>query len=272
MDETTFIDACARGKLNVVRIQLNLGVNVNCIKLPSQQTGLFEAADSGHSDVVQLLLQHNAEVDRRNQWGLTPLAIAALNGNVDIIHILHGNGAEIDAANNKKFTPLHQAASRGHVAATEALLQYGANIEAHQNKGDFTPLQQAAWNNQVAIIEVLLKHGADLHAKTKENDTALHIAAYAGRIEACRALLQLGLSPDDVKCNGNTPICEARDQNKQETVDFFLEYTGRKVEEMPQQSTELQSTQQTTTTVVVNTGGQEQNKKSAGNTFVCQVL
>lgn len=62
-------------------------------------TPLHAAAARGHSVVVDLLLQNDADVDGMNAYGNTPLHIACLNGHKSVcIELLYRN-ANINAIN-----------------------------------------------------------------------------------------------------------------------------------------------------------------------------
>jgi len=60
---TPLIDACAGGHIEIVRLLLEHGAQVN--KKVGSQTPLFVAAKNGHTKAVELLLDHGAEMEPR---------------------------------------------------------------------------------------------------------------------------------------------------------------------------------------------------------------
>lgn len=89
------------------------------------------------------------------------------------------------------------AAKSDRVEVIALLVELGAAVDADPYRG--TPLAWAAVNGRTASIRELVALGADLNRRGTfggpdhgEGVTALHLAAQAGRIEAARALLELG--------------------------------------------------------------------------------
>jgi len=91
--------ACKEGDLELVKafIQRDATV-VNTSKADTGITPLYIAAENGHTEIVQLLLQHHANKDLHLISGFTPLLIAARNGHTDVVQTLLDNGADKEAA------------------------------------------------------------------------------------------------------------------------------------------------------------------------------
>ncbi len=53
-------------------------------------------------------------------------------------------------------------------------------------------------------------HPGQIHAKNRAGDTALHLAAAAGRMECLEALLEFGADPGATSANGDTPLARAK--------------------------------------------------------------
>ena len=79
----------------------------------------------GQTDIVELLLQHDAKPNQTNAEGQTPLHIAAETGRSDIIDLLRGKGADIGRRDDDAFDALQIAAGAGHLDATITLLTWG---------------------------------------------------------------------------------------------------------------------------------------------------
>ena len=74
-----------------------------------EKTNLHEAAKSGQLEVVKLLIQIGANVNAMDSKGRTPLHSAAINGNLDIVKLLLKNGAKKNVEDEDDETPLSWA-------------------------------------------------------------------------------------------------------------------------------------------------------------------
>ena len=154
---------------------------------------LHLAAGHGISLTVQALLQAGESVDTRyEQHDCTALHEAAYFGHSNVIEVLLDHKANIEARSSMQWTALHKAALYGHVDAVRMLCQRGANIEAGIPEHQVTPLHYAVRNGNVAVIRELVKWGADLNAPLIEGDTPLDYAIKHRRKVAQAVLRELG--------------------------------------------------------------------------------
>ena len=103
-------------------------------------TALYEAANRGHKEVVQLLLQGGAEPDKGNNLGWTPLHIAVANNLRDVAQLLLENGADPHVADDYDgWTPLHAATNNGQKSMVKILIDGGADPNK-ASKAGMTPL------------------------------------------------------------------------------------------------------------------------------------
>lgn len=67
---------------------LERGADVNTVESVKRSTILHCACEKGCEDIVELLLKYNADVNRKNSQGRTPLMEACKNGHKEIVKIL----------------------------------------------------------------------------------------------------------------------------------------------------------------------------------------
>jgi ankyrin repeat protein len=118
-----------------------------------------------------------------------------------------------------------------HHASLELLLQAGANVNAickDANGLEHTSLMAACRGSCcIAPVRILLAHGADPALQTSTGDTALHIAARAGRLECCKVLLQAaGCEPDVRSSKGFTPLALAVHEGHVRVVELLHKQWG----------------------------------------------
>ena len=142
-DETVLMAACAarrgthgvqRPDLDTARLILKAGADVNL------GSALFRAAYCNHVDVVRLLLEFRAEVDRRDKWGKTPLIAAAKEGHDECVRVLLDAGAAVDASEENGKGALYYACSAGHTSTVQLLLERGADVSARHGRDPFRPV------------------------------------------------------------------------------------------------------------------------------------
>jgi len=141
--------------------------NVQC---HVKNTPLHSAAFYGDVEMVQELLDLEADVNVRNDRGETPLHYtsrtpSATCHNIPTFQILLGNvaellldrGADINTWNNVGRTPLHSAVDSGCIEVVRVLLEHGANVGAEDEQGR-TPFTLA--EGQDEMMKLLSEHGA----------------------------------------------------------------------------------------------------------------
>lgn len=70
---------------------------------------LCVAANRSFVDIVRLLLEHGALVNRKDRFGMTPLHYAAVNCNKEMISLLRSQGAYLDVETHKGKRPFDLA-------------------------------------------------------------------------------------------------------------------------------------------------------------------
>lgn len=90
--------------------------------------------DPDRQSMTALLLEHGADVHRRDESGRTPLHYAARVG-AQAVEMLLLAGASVNAQADNGRTPLHVAVERGSVSAAEALLRAGADASIRDSQG-----------------------------------------------------------------------------------------------------------------------------------------
>ena len=142
--------ACGAGNLEVVKLMVQLGVDVN-VRAAKGATPLHYAAHNGNVQLVRDLVALGADPNQKeHQAGGTPMHWASLGGHTDAMHIMAQMGGNVNAEASDLSSPLHWASSNGHLDVVQKLVDLGANLLAVCNK-DRTPLRWAALNGHVEV-------------------------------------------------------------------------------------------------------------------------
>ncbi|KAK0710818.1 ankyrin repeat-containing domain protein, partial [Lasiosphaeris hirsuta] len=108
--------------------------------------------------------------------------------------------------------PMHQAAQNGNLETVKVLIDAGAKATPEDDSFDTdtpSPFWLACAAGKLDIVELLLKpeHKANVNfAVGRSGKTALHAAAYGGRTEIARLLLEKGCNIDAKEEDGWTAL------------------------------------------------------------------
>jgi ankyrin repeat protein len=194
-----------------------------------EETPLHIAARFGPVEMVELLISMKADVKATAYNGFTPLHMAEAK---DIAALLITAGAELDKRDNWGNTPLQKAALFRRTPVVEAILESGypcdltsavmlgkrelairlvrdapATLKPKQPTasldGGSTPLAVAAGQGDLELVKVFLDAGADVNDGTLMpnaggNATALTNAVWGGHKEVVELLLRRGAATDVV--------------------------------------------------------------------------
>ncbi|KFV05221.1 Ankyrin repeat and SOCS box protein 3 [Tauraco erythrolophus] len=249
------------GSLESVRVLLEAGADPNEVTTEAT-TALFLAVENEHVDVVKLLLQHGANVKGPHSWsgwnslhqasfqgcteimkillekgaseecvddfGITPLFVAAQYGQLESLRLLISHGADINCQAKDRATPLLIAAQEGHTECVELLLSKGADPNLYCNEEDWQlPVHAAAEMGHEKILELLIPVTDRICDKGEGKVSPVYSAVYGGNKECLEMLLKEGYSPDAQEClnfDCRSPMCMVFQKEYFNFIDIFLKY------------------------------------------------
>jgi len=230
---TPLILAVQNGRFEASRLLLQHDAKVNG-KDNKGRTALDWALSKSDVGAIHLLLEYGANVNHHeSEFGLTPLILAVLNGRVETLRLLLQHNAEVDGKDNKGRTALYRALSNNNVGAIRLLLEYGAIVNQHESEFGSTPLIQAVQTGHVDIVRLLLQHNADVEAADLEGDRALHWALYDGNLEMVRVLLERGADVHALAGFNQTPLKIALKDGYRDIAQLLLKYGARAEGDVP---------------------------------------
>ncbi len=143
---------------------------------------IFDLSALGYvGQLSALLALEPKSVHEYSGDGFTALHIASYFGQHDVVSLLLNQGADVDkvAMNGSDLTALQSAVSRLHVDVVKTILDYKPDLNVKM-LGGFTPLMMAAALGSSEIVGVLIVKGADKSICAADGRDAAGFAVSAG--------------------------------------------------------------------------------------------
>jgi ankyrin repeat protein len=205
------LQAAASGDTESVALLLKNGKGVD-VTDELGWTPLLHAVAAQSAPTVTLLLEAKANVNHLAQKGVSPLMVAAVTGNRDLVDLLLSRGANKALANGL-----------GQTAGTIALASAAGDIAAKLGASADTAtshrlLAAAAARKDAVAIKALLDKGtpAARPVNAPGDTPAIVVAACTGDVDVLKLLLERGAKVDEADSAGVTPLiasalCNRRD-------------------------------------------------------------
>jgi ankyrin repeat protein len=155
---------------------------------------LIQATKQGDCDQLHKYLNMGADVNARDESGLTPLIWASVKGNAYAAQILLERGANANARNSLGDTALMWASIMGHEPVVELILENNADVNFKSKKNGVTALMAAAAKGHDDVVRILINHGAEVDLKDSNQNSALMLATVKGFPGVVNVLLAAGAS------------------------------------------------------------------------------
>lgn len=112
-------------------------------KIKAPAMNIFAAALTGNIEAINGHIKAGTSLDQKDDFGSTPLIIAATFGRNDVAIALINAGADLNLKSNDGSTPLHTAAFFCRTEVVNALLEKGADKTLKNSYGS-TPFESVA--------------------------------------------------------------------------------------------------------------------------------
>lgn len=225
-NDIALIAAVRNHNYDAVRVLLDRGANPN-VRIAGG-SAFSQAVVSSNINMINLLLEHGADVNAGGPQGRTLLVTAVMGGNVGVLNALLGApGINVNARDASGKTALFFAVEWGNVAAVRRLCGIeGIDVNLGYENGT-TVLMVAVRSGNIQIASALL--GArGINVNLHENGrgaTALMLAAYWGRSEMVSLLLGVpGIEKNAIDRDGNTALIVAAMRDHSAAVNQLLKY------------------------------------------------
>eukprot|EP00744_Colponema_vietnamica_P023415 GILI01033855.1.p1 GENE.GILI01033855.1~~GILI01033855.1.p1 ORF type:complete len:411 (+),score=54.81 GILI01033855.1:40-1233(+) len=210
--------AALEGNLEAVKAHIQSGMDLNDNSGYGFYTPLHRAIERGNVEIALALMEGGCMVDKINRDGQRPLHLAALKGLTPVVKALIAAQCVVTACDSDGSTALHIAAKKGFPDIVDLLIEASYSLETRDLLGD-TALILSISFRRPDISKRLIAAGSDVNAGSEkgmplmlalgqpdvlialldsqrcnfnvanaEGNTALHVAASNGWIEALKVL------------------------------------------------------------------------------------
>jgi ankyrin repeat protein len=170
---------------------------------------LLEAgADPDKPVAVQM---HNASMCCDPKANATPFYRAAVAADVEAIKAMLPYNPDFAWVPSSIKTGPRQPGDTGGKTALMVAMNGGKGVGMAGGPGDIRegiapPFREVSNRNPADAVKVLLEAGADPDAKTPDGDSALHLAAFAGKMDIVRVLVEGGANANLKDAAGKTAL------------------------------------------------------------------
>jgi ankyrin repeat protein len=146
--------------------------------------------------LADVFITHGADVNRTRLDGRTPLTLALRSGRTELAALLRKHGAQ------KVATPADRlvgACLRADDNMARALVADHPELIPPRDREDQLAVHQAAREGRAEALALMHEMGFDLKVAGEHGETALHLAAWHGRLASLKTLLLAGVSVNAVE-------------------------------------------------------------------------
>lgn len=222
---TALTAAAESGHVEIVKLLLAKGA---VIQREGGSSALYRAAAEGHLEIVQLLCEHGAMINYLGGGNLSVLHIAVRNRHLEVAeYLLETWGADASTVADDGWTALDYSVF--HIETLQVFLAHGTYREIYFQASSRT-LCHAILRSRMVAASMLINHGADVNAEYIANEdewplafTPLILAAISGKYEI---VALLGLNDADVEGRtdaGETALMFAAAKGYLSIVEYLVE-------------------------------------------------
>ena len=155
-------------------------------------SALMFAGLKGDAKVVNILLEHGANVNmqKKNGWTALMLTIAGMNVNFETVELLLKNGGSANNQGSDGWSALMLACQNQYTEIARLLLECGADVNMKNKFNGLTALMIASRDGAIKTVKLLLEHGANVNLKDINGLSALEFASKSQLTEIVKLLVE----------------------------------------------------------------------------------
>jgi len=160
-------------------------------------TAVGAASAAGHEDIVKMLIEQRASVNKCTKNMYPPLHAAAARGHQSIANLLIRSKADVNAKEDVLGqNAIHAAIDRNQQDMITFLVRMRGDVNLATDDLQVSPLGHACAKGNAECIKFLLDNGARMDKESKEGISPLGSACNKGHYEIAELLLSKGAKVD----------------------------------------------------------------------------
>jgi len=218
--------AAANGDLSTVELLLEKGTTTINDTSRVQRSGfvggwtpLHLACLNGHPEVIEILLDHGADIEARDGIQRTPLILAAESKNLRVAEILVDRGANINAVAIRGYTAILWGTRNQFTEYVDLLIEKKADISTEALPRVF---QMAVVAGMPRLYEYVLGLGCNVEEIKQRDPDLIFPASAAGSAEIVKSLVGYGFESARTDAVGWTPLHYAASEGQTEVVSYLI--------------------------------------------------
>lgn len=209
--QSAYLIATSEGYLPLLELTLQHGADVTSLD-SWNGTGLIRASERGHAGVAGRLIQANIDVDHVNNLGWVALHEALVfaqdaraEAYIDTVRVLVAGGADVSIPTQRDSQSPTELATSGGLAPQAQLIQAALDADPLAQNVANERLLNAASTGDADCVALALRAGAEMETRNGLDQTALLLAATEDHVDVARLLVALGADPDALDHQHDTP-------------------------------------------------------------------
>ncbi|KAF5700246.1 ankyrin protein 1 [Fusarium globosum] len=199
--------AVSGGHTNMVQWLVDAKADVNVIYHENKTTPLLEACP--HPEIVRILLEHGADINKGNPDSRTALNFAICSNNLATVQVLLEAKTKPDINAATIYEDLRIVIPNGYIEIVEAMLEAGVDVNNTNENGESLLAWAIKLNAPSGMIRKILEYNPDLEIRDKKENTALHCITRFTTLETVRLVVNAGGRLDVLNSDKNTPLIMA---------------------------------------------------------------
>jgi ankyrin repeat protein len=146
----------------------------------------------------------NADANKCNKDGFSPIYVAAQNNQADLITLLAYAGGDVNKCDTDGISPVLVAASKNHTDCITQLLAAGGDVNKCDNNG-VSPIFVAALKGYADLITQLVAAGGNVNKCDNDGVSPILIATMKGHTDCVTQLVAAGGDVNKCDNDGQSP-------------------------------------------------------------------